>query len=81
MAQQGNAKAQHLLGVMYHKGEGVKRDSTRAQMWFGVAAKGGDPGAKQDWARLSRELEPKEIEKAREMAQICEASNYRSCDY
>jgi hypothetical protein len=81
MAQQGNAKAQNLLGVMYRKGEGVKRDPTRAQMWFGVAARGGDPVAREEWARLSRELGPKQTERAREMAQACEASNYRNCEY
>src|SRR5712672_3137485 len=26
LAEQGNARAQHLIGVMYHKGEGVARN-------------------------------------------------------
>jgi TPR repeat protein len=51
LAEQGNAKAQNVLGVMYRRGG-------RGRAQFG--------------ARLSQ---------AREMAQACEASNYRSCEY
>jgi TPR repeat protein len=38
LAEQGNVKAQHLIGVMYHKGEGVARNSVRAFAWFSLAA-------------------------------------------
>ena len=42
LAEQGNARAQHLIGVMYHKGEGVARNSVRAFAWFSLAAAHGD---------------------------------------
>jgi len=38
LARQGNPKAQSVIGVMYRKGEGVPRSSSRAFMWFSLAA-------------------------------------------
>jgi TPR repeat protein len=38
LAEQGNAKAQSALGVMYRRGEGVARSSVRAFIWFSRAA-------------------------------------------
>src|SRR6267154_368035 len=46
LAEQGNPKAQSLLGVMYRKGEGVARNSVRAFIWFRRAAARGDARAK-----------------------------------
>ena len=34
----GNAKSQHLLGLMYREGQQVKRNLTEAERWFGRAA-------------------------------------------
>lgn len=38
LAEQGNAKAQYNLGVMYHNGEGVPQDYTEAMKWYQRAA-------------------------------------------
>lgn len=38
LAEQGNAKAQYNLGVMYHKGEGVPQDYNETMKWFRMAA-------------------------------------------
>src|SRR5882672_3229555 len=38
LAEQGNPKAQSVIGVMYRKGEGVAKSSARAFMWFSLAA-------------------------------------------
>lgn len=38
LAAQGNAKAQHNLGVMYERGEGVKQDYREAAKWYRLAA-------------------------------------------
>jgi TPR repeat protein len=81
LAEQGNARAQHLIGVMYHKGEGVARNSVRAFAWFSLAAAHGDRGAKAKLRDVSKTMTPEELSQAREMAQACEASNYRSCEY
>jgi TPR repeat protein len=81
MAAQGDAKAQHLVGVMYHKGEGVARNSVRAFAWFSLAAAHGDRDAKAKLHEVSQTMTPDELSQGREMAQACETSNYRSCEY
>jgi len=81
LAEQGNPKAQSVIGVMYRKGEGVARSSKRAFMWFSLAAARGDARAKAELHEVSRDMTPSEIAHANEMMQTCEASNYRQCEY
>ena len=81
LAEQGNAKAQSVLGVMYRRGEGVARNSLRAFMWFSRAAARGDAQARVELGEVSQTMTPEELSQAREMAQACEASNYRQCEY
>src|SRR5437879_7721001 len=81
LAEQGNAKAQSALGVMYRRGEGVARSSVRAFIWFSRAAARGDARAKAELREVSQTMTPEELSLAREMAQACEASNYRQCEY
>jgi TPR repeat protein len=81
LAEQGNAKAQNVLGVMFRKGEGVAKNPARAHMWFSFAAKRGDAGAKAELREVSRTMTAQEISQAEAMAKACEASNYRACEY
>jgi len=81
LAEQGNAKAQRVLGVMYRRGEGVKRSSVRAFIWFSRAAARGDATARVEMREVSQTMTAEELSQAREMAQACEASNYRQCEY
>jgi TPR repeat protein len=81
LAEQGNPKAQSVLGVMYRRGQGVARNSAHAFMWLSFAAKRGDAKAKAGLRDLSQAMAPEEIPMARAMALACEASNYRSCEY
>jgi TPR repeat protein len=81
LAEQGNAKAQHLIGLMYRKGEGVARNKVRAFAWFSMAAARGDSEARAQLRDVSKTMTALELSQAREMAQTCEASNYRSCEY
>ena len=81
LAAKGNARAQHLIGVMYHKGEGVARSSVRAFAWFSLAAAHGDSEAKAKLAEVSKAMTPDELSQGKEMAQACEASDYRNCEY
>src|SRR6266478_7266201 len=81
LAEQGNAKAQNVLGVMYRRGQGVARNSVHAFVWFSRAAARGDATAKAELRDVSQTMTPEELAQAREMAQACEASNYRSCEY
>ena len=81
LAVQGNPKAQNVLGVMFRRGEGVPRNSARAHMWFSFAAARGDAKAKADLRDVSRTMTREEISQAEAMARVCEASNYRECEY
>ena len=47
-AEQGNAKAQALLGYMFMAGKGVRQDAAEAAKWFRTAAAQGNPEA-EDW--------------------------------
>jgi TPR repeat protein len=81
LAEQGNAKAQNVLGVMFRKGEGVPKNPARAHMWFSFAAARGDAKAKAELREVSRTMTAQEISQAEAMARACEASNYRQCEY
>ena len=81
LAEQGNAKAQNVLGVMFRKGEGVPKNPARAHMWFSLAAARGDTKAEVELREVSRTMTPQQISQAQEMARACEASNYRQCEY
>jgi TPR repeat protein len=81
LAETGNAKAQSVLGVMYRRGEGVARSSARAFIWLSRAAARGDARARVELRDVSQTMTPEELSQAREMAQACEASNYRNCEY
>lgn len=81
LADQGNAKAQSLLGVMYRRGEGVARSSVRAFLWFSRASARGDVKARTQLREMAQGMTAEELSQAREMARACEASNYRSCEY
>jgi TPR repeat protein len=44
-AEQGDASAQHNLGVMYDNGQGVPEDDAEAVRWYRLAADRGLAGA------------------------------------
>jgi TPR repeat protein len=81
LAEQGNAKAQNVLGVMFRKGEGVPKNPARAHMWFSFAAKRGEASARAELREVSRTMTAQEISQADAMAKACEASGYRACEY
>ena len=81
LAQQGNAKAQGVLGMMYRKGQGVAKSSSHAFMWLSMASARGNAKAKTELHDMSRSMSPEELAHAREMMRSCEVSNYRSCAY
>jgi hypothetical protein len=41
LAEQGNASAQYILGIMYEYGEGVSQDMVQAMYWYRKAAEQG----------------------------------------
>lgn len=42
LAEQGNGKAQHILGAIYYAGKEVKKDYKKAVKWTRLAAEQGD---------------------------------------
>ena len=81
LAEQGNPKAQSVIGAMYRKGQGVAKNSARAFMWFSLASKRGDAKAKAELREVSLDMTQAELSQARQMMQACEASDYRNCEY
>ncbi len=45
LAEQGDAGAQNILGLMYATGEGVPQDNNEAVRWYRLAAEQGDDRA------------------------------------
>ena len=45
LAEQGNAKAQNKLSILYVLGRGVPKDETKSTEWFNKAVENGDPDA------------------------------------
>jgi len=54
LAEQGDAIAQHSLGVMYRNGQGVPQDYTEAVRWYRMAADQGDSDAQYNLGLMYR---------------------------
>ena len=48
LAEQGEARAQNNLGVMYENGDGVLQDAAEAVRWYRMAAEQGEAGAQNN---------------------------------
>ena len=71
-ADQGDAVAQHNLGLKYHTGEGVPQDDTLAHMWCNLAASN-LTGDDRDLAvtnrdQVAKEMTPEAIAEAQRLA-------------
>ena len=54
-AEQGNAKAQAILGFMYAEGRGVAKENAEAVKWFLMAAEQGDITAQFNLGTMPRQ--------------------------
>jgi TPR repeat protein len=54
-AEQGDARAQSLVGLIYYRGRGVAQDDTQAATWFRRAADQGDAAAQFNLGLMSEE--------------------------
>ena len=68
LAEQGNAKAQYNLGVMYYNGQGVPQDYVLAHMWWSISSANGDKDAVTNRNIVEKKMSKQQIEKAQEMA-------------
>jgi hypothetical protein len=55
LAEQGDARAQTLIGLIFHLGREVPRDESEARRWFLRAAEQGDPDAPSYLGRIHYE--------------------------
>lgn len=53
-ANDGDARAEFALGVMYHKGKGVPKDYAKAMEWYSKAAEKGHPVAQNNLGIMFR---------------------------
>ncbi len=73
LAEQGDADAQHNLGVLYRNGQGVPQDYVQAHMWLNLAASRHFPGEERDQSVKNRDIiakrmTPAQISEARKLA-------------
>jgi TPR repeat protein len=52
LAEQGHAKAQHNIGVMYENGRGVPQDYAEARRWYQKAAEQGQAFAQNNLGKM-----------------------------
>ena len=67
-ADKGDADAQYRLGLMYAHGPDVPRDDVQADMWFNLAAGGGNDLAAKSRDRIEARMTPEQIAEAKKLA-------------
>jgi TPR repeat protein len=89
-AEQGDAKAQYNLALMYDEGEGVIQNNVIAHMLFNLAsAQGLDDSELPLWKLALRKfldlisppMTPNDISRAQEMARVCLEKKYKGCGF
>ncbi len=68
LAEQGHAKAQYDLGVMYFMGRGVPQDVVQAHLWLNLAAAQGDELARINRDRMTEQMTPAQLADAQRLA-------------
>ena len=78
-AEQGDAKAQTNLGVMYGISQGVLQDNIYAHMWANIASSNGDENGGKLRELVAEDMTPSQLEKAQDLARECVAKEYKGC--
>jgi peptidoglycan hydrolase-like protein with peptidoglycan-binding domain len=68
LADQGDARAQALVGAMYRDGQAVPQDYVLAHQWLNLAAAGGQQDAARARDELAERMEPSQIAEAQQLA-------------
>ncbi len=66
-AEEGYARSQFQLGVMYMNGHGLPQDYIQAHMWLNLASANGNKSARDLLLRLSKDMTPESVIEAQEM--------------
>ena len=67
-ADQGIARAQNSLGLMYAQGFGVPEDIVLAYMWSNLAAAQGNEGAQENKDRIEQQMTREQIGEAQRLS-------------
>jgi len=65
LARAGDSEAQYMLGYLYARGEGVRRDPVAAYFWHALAARQGDSFSADALRTLARRMTPAQIAAAK----------------
>jgi TPR repeat protein len=68
LAEQGDARAQANLGLLYSNGRGVSQDYVSAYMWFDLAAAGGNEEAEKRRDTMAKKMTSGQIAQAQKLA-------------
>jgi TPR repeat protein len=79
LAEQGDARAQFSLAMLYWEGHGVSQDHIRAHMWWSIAVLHGHKSAAWNLEICESGMNHAQIEKAQDMARECVAKEYKGC--
>jgi TPR repeat protein len=80
-AEQGDAKAQYNLALMYDEGEGVIQNNVIAHMLYNLAGAQGYKNGRKNRDVISERMTPNDISRAQEMAATCLEKNYKGCGF
>ena len=68
LAEEGNAEAQHTIGLMYYNGRGVPKDYVMAYMWYYLAETQGSEEAIINRSIVVKEMTPEQIAEAERLS-------------
>jgi len=63
-ANNGNAKAQYDLGLLFATGQGVSQNLVEAHKWFNLAALSGMQRAQVDCSEVARDMSKRDLQLA-----------------
>jgi uncharacterized protein len=80
-AEQGHAKAQYNLGLMYYNGVGVLQNNILSHMWYNIASANGNKKSSEWRDEIATKMTSADISKAQAMAKVCMSSGYKNCGW
>jgi len=78
-AEQGDARAQSDLGLMYSTGRGVLQDAVLAHMWYNIGGANGSAIGSENRGKIEQRMTREQIAEAQAFARRCMASDYQDC--
>ncbi len=78
-AEQGYAKAQFNLAVMYYNGHGIKKDYILSHMWANLAASMGNKYGREVENHVMKLLTKPQHQQALKLFRECLGKKYKGC--